>query len=224
MRPVATLLLGLLLGLLLTAACAELPLVRRSPDIAGPVPYRLQLRFTSELTDPFTVLAGPMETYNRYPVNAALAELLGRTLERQQDPASPLQAVVEVHIAALVPNYDQFGLLPLPSATRAIAEVVSGPDLQRVTRDGDGDGTDVPEETRRGAVLHGDIRILVDGKLVGRQALKINDQEVINRHDFYPSMSSYTERFDFRPVLERVLLKTSREVSRVVVETLGRNS
>jgi len=220
MNVVRCLLISLLMIL---PGCAELPLVRQIPEVSRTVPYRLQLQFNSALSEPFYVLAGPMETYDRFPVNAALAELLALTLERQQAPGSVLVAVVEVRISSLTPNYDQFGRRN-PGGYGTVAPVRAGDAARWVTRDADGDGTDVPEETHRGAVLQGEMRILVDGRELRRQSLEISDQEVLNRHDFYPLVPAYRERFDFRPVLERVLLKTAAEVSRVTAETLGQSS
>ncbi|PNU21775.1 hypothetical protein C2E25_00670 [Geothermobacter hydrogeniphilus] len=214
-----------LLIVLLLSSCTEPPLVRRTREPAASVPYRLELDFSSALPDPFYLFAGPMETYNRYPVNGALKRLLTETLDRQQGAAGSLQAVVAFRLLALIPRFDQYGLLNFPVSRTVMVFEEKAFFLQRAEMDGGGDGgIDLPLEVHRGATLIGELRIRVEGREIHRQTLEIVVREVIYRDDDDRSKYLYSDRFDFGPVLERVLLKSAAEVSRIVALTLGTRS
>ena len=123
-----TRMLALAMGLVfLLAGCA--PKGYQAPDMGEirPIPYRIEVDFSSKIPDDYYMFSGPIETYDRYRVNDRFRANLVGYAQRKGDPAQSRALVLHVTLADFRAIYDSIGAgLPPGPALRLAANTARG--------------------------------------------------------------------------------------------------
>ncbi len=190
------------------------------PGVEGPaappaivqLPYRLNLEMTSKIPDPYYVLAGPSESYRRYPFNAWAEKALRQSLAASSGSPSQPQVTVEVQLDQLRTGYFEIGGGPTRSAPiyagLAGRGLLSGDDM-------DDDGRAIPSEIHKSIQLTGALEIRKEGQLLTRRDLTVAEEEVVLWTDF--DAWSY----DYGNLLKAVIDKLNRQIDAELVKVLA---
>ena len=209
----------LLLGVL--AGCSA----GMHPTETQPVPqypYQLSLDFHSTLPDPYYVLSGPAQTYDRFPVNERFAQLLRERLARQSQPGAERNAVLAVYVEALHTSFDEIGLGPksgnIRLAMNETAMADAGPEMVGdMDRDGD---FNLPEETIKQATMELRLVLSSAGRVLGEKSLNVSYTEKHNWYFEHPATLVFA-RYGYASVLEGLYREAQQEISGFLAAQLG---
>ena len=113
----------LLAGVVALAGCHYPP--KEAVPAIQPLPYHYHLELTSQIPDPYYVLAGPGQSYRRFPFNAWAGQALDRQLKLRSGASQPI-ITVKLNLLSLATGYNEIGLGPsLP--TPLYAGIGGGP-------------------------------------------------------------------------------------------------
>ncbi|GAB4259211.1 MAG: hypothetical protein Kow0092_07330 [Deferrisomatales bacterium] len=169
------------------------------PPTLSPVPYLLQVELLSDLPDPYPVVSGPVETYERFRMTEAFREALGRYARAKSRPGSAQTATVKVRLAALTTTYREVGVAYRPriglGPRRLVPEGQVGalvsparPASWRTAEAEWGDGGDlsIPEEIHKSAHLTGAVTVDAGGSMRVERPLDVQVTRVERWEDYDP--------------------------------------
>lgn len=191
------------------------------------VPYRIELRFTSRLGDPYRIMSGPAETYRQVRFNERLRSRLERYVIAKSDPGSPEVATLAVALDSLSTTYDQIGEVTEPGRVRvallgSLARVVPSSYGQRsilhasedLLEEEDHDSS-LPQEITKGARLALTVEVRAGQK--GESQSLVAEASHTWERDWDASIWAY----DYSGVLDAVAERAVAEVDAVVDRVLG---
>lgn len=182
--------------------------------VLKPLPYHLVLDWSSQLANPYYVLAGPSDSYGRFPFNDWARQALQQRLQLRSGPASAPRVTVVVQLQKLTTGYDEVGAAPefgrIQYAGLGRLPSILGDDFD------DGGGPPMPEDIYKSAHLTGELRLERAGKVVLTKPLSVEVREHINWQDF--DAWSY----DYGSVLKQVAATLVGDVDQDLVKALGK--
>ncbi|MHB8765639.1 MAG: hypothetical protein ACYDA8_15075 [Deferrisomatales bacterium] len=193
------------------AACAAAVPPAPAPE---PVPYRLELRFESRVPEPYPVLSGPAESYERLPVNGRLAGLLAQRLAARSAPGATEAAEVAVTLREVSTSYRALGAAEPTGDDRLAA--LGRPPHTTVAEFllGEGDSW-APAEIHKGVWVRLRATVRAGGAVRGEKEIEAEARETVLRQDF--------DRwaYDYGPLVDRALAAAADGVDALVTEALG---
>jgi hypothetical protein len=191
------------------AGCAS-PGPQSLPEPLSPLPYRITLEFTSDISDPYYVLSGPSESYLRVPFNAWARDALLRRLAARSAGAGAPDVTLRVHLVSLQTSYREVGSGPgggAPTSTGLFGPLLlAGGDF-----DG-GDGRHIPSEIHKGARLEAELRVDQGGRTLVNKTLIPEARETVYWEDF--NEWSY----DYGDLLRQVITRLVKEADDALQE------
>ncbi len=173
---------------------------------------RLDFAVRSEVPEPYVVLAGPIETYQRIPV----VRLVREALEPYKAGGSKGLPVVraDVTIIGVDSSYREVGEAPRARPVRVASLGAAGsPGLSGdVLQDGD---LPIPEEIHESVTLRARVHVSAPGGASLARSLRAGASRVIRQEDF--DRWSY----DYEPLFRRAAGELARQVEALALELLG---
>jgi hypothetical protein len=196
----------LLVAVVALAGC-RYPPKDATPPIQ-PLPYHYHLELTSQIPDPYYVLAGPGQSYRRFPFNAWAGQALERQLKLRSGASQPT-ITVKLNLLSLATGYNEIGLGPsLP--TLRYAGVGGGPWFS--DRDFEDDGPAIPSEIHKSVTLKASLTLARGERILSRENLEVQSKEVILRENF--DAWSY----DYGDLLKQAIRQLVEKVDDVLVK------
>ncbi len=192
----------------LTGCTGPLPGRRAVPN------YRLDFAVRSEVPEPYVVLAGPIETYQRIPV----VRLVQEALEPYAAGGSQGLPVVraDVTILEVDSSYQEVGGAPRAQPVRVASLGAAGsPGLSGdVLEDGD---LPLPEEIHESVTFRARVHASGPGGASRVESLQAGASRVIRQEDF--------DRwaYDYEPLFRRAAEELARRVDALARSLLGTN-
>ncbi|AMV73893.1 hypothetical protein JCM30471_23130 [Desulfuromonas carbonis] len=177
-----------------------------------PLPYRFILAWSSQVADPYYVLAGPSESYRRFPFNAWAESALEEQLAlRSSREGAPLVKVA-VKLREVTTDYRQVGEAPVMNG---ILLAGFGGGLASVAGDFDQDGgRSIPEEIYKSARLDGELELYLGDRLLTRQHVASAVEQLVRWEDF--DAWSY----DYGSVLQALIADLRTQVDQILLQAL----
>jgi len=199
-----------LLGFTLVLVSGCVPMGGGPVDPVQPLPYRFVLVWSSQVADPYYVLAGPSESYRRFPFNAWAESALEEQLALRSSRAAAPSVRVVVQLRKVTTGYRQVGEAPIMTG---ILFSGFGGGLSRAAGDFDQDGgLSIPEEIYKSARLDGELELYLGEQLLTRQHVSSAVEQVVHWEDFDAWSYDYGSVLkaliaDFRTKVDQVLLQ-----------------
>lgn len=209
-----------LLPLLLLAGVAaggcipkELP-----PPLVERVPYKILVHYSSDLPNPYYVLSGPFQSYQRFAVNQSFQRRLEDYAATKSTPSAAQTLELSVYVKELLTTYDRLGVLPTNPRPVKVAQAgfpgrgdwpLSAFDSH--TRDSSGD---LPEQITKTATLRLEISIDLAGVTLAAQSLAPRVVQILERHDM--GLGTY----DYIPVISGVQEQALAEIDGLLQRVL----
>ncbi len=183
-RKIRCLLLLLLLGGAAAGGCIpkQIP-----PPLVERVPYKILLHSSSALPDPYYVLSGPFQSYQRFQVNASFQQRLEAYLSTKSDPGASQTVELGVHIIKLQTSYDRLGHQPTPTRPVRLAALGLGIGGRMPLSAFDGlfgdQDDDRPQQITKTARLHAQITIKRPDQSTLREEIIGRSIQILERED-----------------------------------------
>ena len=207
-------LLPLLLSLSLVACIPKDP----PPPLVEKIPFKVLVHFTSDLSDPYYVLSGPFQTYQRFAINDAFQRRLMAYAAAKSDPLANRTLELTVHLTSLQTSYDRLG--SLPGVERHPGVLLAGlgrsVDWPLVAFDSiDQDRfDDLPEQITKTATLFAEVGITLPGQAEIGEAIVGRSVQVLERWDMGLGM------YDYYPLMVEAQTAVLRDIDRLLHRSL----
>lgn len=202
-----------LLFCLLAAACSTGTPPAPSPEITR-VPYRILLHYSSALPDPYYVLSGPFQSYQRFQVNASFQQRLEAYLSAKSDHGATQAIELGVHVIKLQTSYDRLGHLPTPTRPVRLAALGLGIGGRGPLSAFDGlfgdQDDDRPQQITKTARLHAQVTIKLPDQSALREEIIGRSIQILERED----MGLGTH--DYSPLIAEIQAAAIGEIDRLL--------
>lgn len=208
-------LLPLLLSLSLVACIPKEP----PPPLAGKVPFKVLVHFSSDVPNTYYVLSGPFQSYQRFAFNAAFQRRLEDYASTKSDPLATQTLELSVHITSLQTSYDRLGTLPGGEGQPGVMLAGLGRSGGWPMADADSPlerFDDLPEQITKTATLLAEVGLTLPGQSEFREAIVARSVQVLERWD----MGLGTH--DYQPLIVEVQNAALRDIDRVLHRALAR--
>jgi len=181
--------------LIILSACVQPVSIARDRALS-PLPYRIELTYTSALEDPHVIHEAPFSGIRAVPINRWAEEALRGYLGARSATGSAPVLYLSVRLDSLAARYREFGLVPRPTL-RGSFLLLGGDDRDHEV--------DVPAEIRKGVTLTATVTLRSDESLIHSGSKAVAVDEVITWETF--DDRSYDFDGLVREALRRLLLE-----------------
>lgn len=219
MRNMRFLMLLLLLGGAAAAGCIpkEIP-----PPLVERVPYKILVHYSSELPNPYYVLSGHFQSYQRFAVNESFQRRLEVYAAAKSTPSATQPLELSVHVQELLTTYDRLGVLPEERRPSRVAQAgILGRShwpLSVFDSRSDGPFDHLPEQITKTATLRAQITIILPGRTDYREEITARSVHILERQDM--GLRTY----DYDLLIAEVQRTAVRELDRVLHQALQRSA
>ena len=173
------------------------------------------MKVTSDIPDPYVVLAGPAEAYRRVPVVQRLTRALERYASAAGSPDAREVVKVHVHLLEVSTGYDEVGARKRQA--RVLLAYAGGPGGlpgpgEELERDGD---IPVPLEIHKSVRLSARVRVTAGRGSTLEEPVSVEATEVVYQEDF--DRWSY----DYGPLFDLAIRRLVGRVGEIVQRAAG---
>lgn len=207
----------LLAGTAVACIPKELP-----PPLVERVPYKILVHYSSDLPNPYYVLSGPFQSYQRFAFNDSFQRRLESYAAAKSNPSASQTLELTIHAKELLTTYDRIGILPevrrpLRVAQAGILGRGNWP-LSVFDSRTDGPFDDLPEQITKTATLRALVSITLPGRAEYREEITARSIHRLERQDM--GLRTY----DYDLLIAEVQTAAVRELDRLLLHALQRNA
>lgn len=202
--------LPLLLSVALIACIPKGP----PPPLVEKVPFKVLVHFSSDLPNPYYVLSGPFQTYQRFAVNDAFQNRLEDYAAAKSAPQASQTLELTVHVTRLQTSYDRLGILPDVQPRPGVRVAAVGFPLTAFDSIDQDRFDDLPEQITKTATLFAEVTITLPGQTGVREEIVGRSVQVLERWDM--GLGTY----DYYPLIVEAQTAAIREIDRVLQQAL----